>query len=144
VRRKAGYASTIKRIANKVGLRQAARKIKRSLKAVGVWENAGVDPNRPVLEDIDWDKTLAYVPSFSGFQGGYADVFLSPDMTDEQIQELCDDLKRQRDPKNGQPLLDAIYATEVFGTGPYAPKEPHLLLLAHEGGTSRRHLGTNP
>ena len=140
-RRKAGYASTIKRMANKVGLRQVARKIKRSLKAAGVWENAGVDPNRPVLEDIDWDKTRAYVPSFSGFQGGYADVFLSPDMTDEQIADLCEDLRRQKDPKNGTPLLDEIYTTEVFGKGPYAPREPRLLLLANDGITFRMELG---
>src|SRR6266487_1714734 len=140
-RRKAGYASTIKRIANKVGLRQAARKIKRSLKAVGMWENAGIDPNSPVLENIDWDKTLAYVPSFSGVQGGYADVFLSPDMTDEQIADLCEDLRRQRDPKNGTLLIDEIYTTEVFGKGPYAPREPRLLLLANDSITFRMELG---
>ncbi len=106
-----------------------------------MWENAGVDPNRPVLEDIDWDKTRAYVPSFSGFQGGYADVFLSPDMTDEQIADLCEDLRRQKDPKNGTPLLDEIYTTEVFGKGPYAPREPRLLLLANDGITFRMELG---
>lgn len=140
-RRKAGRASAIKRLANSLGLRPLARKLKRSLKAAGVWENAGVDATRPLLEDVDWERTLAYVPSFSGFQGGYADVFLNPAMTDEQIAELCDDLKRQKDPKNGKPLIDAIYTTEVFGNGPYAPREPHLLLLAQEGVTFRMDLG---
>lgn len=140
-RQKAGRSSTIKRVANSLGLRPLARKLKRSLKAAGVWENAGVEATRPLLEDIDWERTLAYVPSFSGFQGGYADVFLSPDMTEQQIAELCDDLKRQKDPKNGQPLIDDIYRTEVFGDGPFAPREPHLLFLAREGVTFRMDVG---
>jgi predicted AlkP superfamily phosphohydrolase/phosphomutase len=140
-RRKAGRASTLKRIANRLGLRPLARKLKRSLKAAGVWENSGVDATRPLLEDVEWESTLAYVPSFSGFQGGYADVFLSPDITEEQIAELCEDLKRQKDPKNGKPLIDVIYTTEVYGTGPYAPREPHLLLLAQDGVTFRMELG---
>jgi len=140
-RRKAGYASTIKHVANKAGLRGVARKIKRSLKAAGVWANPGIDPNRPLLENIDWDRTLAFVPSFSGFQGGYADIFLSPDMADEQLAELCEDLRRQRDPKNGSLLIDEIYTTEVFGEGPYAPREPHLLLLPRDGVTFRMDLG---
>ena len=140
-RKKAGLASMLKRIANRLGLRPLARKLKRSLKAAGVWENSGVDASRPLIEDIDWDKTLAYVPSFSGFQGGYADVFLNPDMTEQQVADLCEDLKRQKDPKNGKPLVDAIYTTEVFGSGQFAPREPRLLLLAHEGVTFRMELG---
>ncbi len=140
-RQKAGRSSTIKRVANRLGLRHLARKLKRSLKAAGVWEDAGIEAARPLLEDIDWERTLAYVPSFSGYQGGYADVFLSSDMTEQQIAELCDDLKRQKDPKNGQPLIDEIYRTEVFGDGPFAPREPHLLFLAHEGVTFRMDVG---
>lgn len=140
-RRKAGRAGALKRIANRLGLRPLARKIKRSLKAAGVWDNSGVDETRPLLEHVDWDQTLAYVPSFSGFQGGYADVFLNPEMTDEQIAALCEDLRSQKDPKNGQPLIDVIYTTEVFGSGPYAPREPHLLLLAQDGITFRMEMG---
>jgi predicted AlkP superfamily phosphohydrolase/phosphomutase len=140
-RKRAGLSSALKRVANQLGLRPLARKLKRSLKAAGVWENAGVDATRPLIEDIDWDKTLAYVPSFSGFQGGYADVFLSPAMTEQQVAELCEDLKRQKDPKNGKPLIDAIYTTEVFGSGQFAPREPRLLLLAQEGVTFRMEMG---
>ena len=139
--RKARSASTLKAVANRLGLRPLARKVKRNLKAAGLWEHAGIDPTRPQLEEIDWDRTLAFVPSFSGYQGGYADVFLGPDITEEQTAELREDLARQRDPKNGKPLIDAIYTTEVFGTGPFAPREPHLLLLAHEGVTFRMELG---
>src|SRR5258708_9448168 len=58
-------------------------------------------------------------------------------MTDEQINDLGGDLQQQRDPKNGQPLIDAIYTNEVNGTGPYALREPHLLLLPNDGITFR-------
>src|SRR5207247_5749103 len=34
-----------------------------------------------------------------------------------------------------------IYATEVYGSGPYAPHEPHLLLLPADGITFRVELG---
>jgi predicted AlkP superfamily phosphohydrolase/phosphomutase len=105
---------------------------------------SNVDPNalnRPTLENIDWERTLAYVPSLSGLPGGFADIFLHPSITEEQIAELCDDLKRQINPKNGQPLIDAIYTNEVYGTGPHVLREPHLLLLPREGVTFRVELG---
>jgi predicted AlkP superfamily phosphohydrolase/phosphomutase len=73
--------------------------------------------------------------------GGYADIFLSPAVTEEQIAELIDDLKRQVHPKTGKPLIDAIYTNEVYGNGPYTPREPHLLLLPNEGITFRVELG---
>jgi predicted AlkP superfamily phosphohydrolase/phosphomutase len=142
-RRRAGRSSMLKHVANRLGLRPLARRLKRSLKAKGVWSAEGVEATRPLLEDIDWEHTLAYAPSFSGFQGGYADVFLSPDITQEQIDELCADLRKQKDPKNGQPLIDELFTTEVFGEGPYAPREPHLLLLAREGITFRMELGNS-
>lgn len=143
-RQKSGRASQFRQFVTRLGLRQVARKLKRSLKTAGFWpkekfSEGGLE--RPALSDIDWEKTLAYVPSFSGFPSGYADIFLSPDMTQEQIDDLCADLKRQCHPKNGQPLIDAIYTTEVFGTGPFAPREPHLLLLPADGITFRVELG---
>jgi predicted AlkP superfamily phosphohydrolase/phosphomutase len=107
---------------------------------VGVWKTekfALGGLNRPVLEDVDWERTLAFVPSFSGFPSGFADIFLSPAMTDAQIADLCEDLKRQRDPVSGKPLIDEIYTNEVYGEGPYALREPHLLLLPNEGVTLR-------
>jgi predicted AlkP superfamily phosphohydrolase/phosphomutase len=143
-RRKSSRAARFRRLVTRVGLRSVARKLKRSLKTTGIW---GTDKfalgglNRPALEKIDWEKTLAYVPSFSGFPSGYADIFLSPDMTDEQKAELCEDLKRQKNPKNGILLLDAIYNNEVYGTGPFALHEPHLLLLPNKGVTFRVELG---
>lgn len=140
-RRKASKASTVRHVVTKLGMRQVARKVKRYLKASGAWHEPAVDGSRPQLEDVDWDKTLAYVPSFSGFQGGYADIFLSPEITDEQIAGLCEDLRRQRDPKNGNSLIDEIFTTEVYGKGPYEPREPHLLLLPNDGVTFRMDSG---
>lgn len=95
----------------------------------------------PLLDDVDWEHTLAYVPSMSGYGAAYADVFLNVDMDAERIAELSEDLKRKVDPKTGKPLIDAIYTTEVYGTGPYAPPEQHLLLLPTDGITFNMRLG---
>ncbi|GAC1384406.1 MAG: hypothetical protein NVSMB33_12870 [Ktedonobacteraceae bacterium] len=141
---KAHRAAQVRRLASQLRLRSLGRKIKRALKSAGAWSTSNVAPdglNRPTLENVDWEKTLAYVPSLSGLPGGYADIFLRPDISAEQIDMLCDDLKRQVNPKNGQPLIDAIYTNEVYGTGPYVLREPHLLLLPHEGVTFRVELG---
>ncbi|HBE26126.1 MAG TPA: hypothetical protein DDW33_10605 [Ktedonobacter sp.] len=142
-RRKSSRATRFRQIVTRMGLRSIARKIKRSLKTMGMWVppnfEAGLD--RPALNDIDWEQTLAYVPSFSGFPSGYADIFLSPDLSAERVEELRADLKNLKDPKNGQPLLDAIYSSEAYGSGPYAPSEPHLLLLPNDGVTFRVELG---
>jgi len=140
-RKQARRSSSMKHIANQLGLRPLARKIKRSLKAVGVWEEQGNSEERPLLEDIDWEKTLAFVPSLSGLQGGYADVFLSHDIQPDQVAALCADLKEQRDPKNGKALVRDIYTEEVYGTGQYAPREKHLLLIANDDITFRMDLG---
>jgi len=42
---------------------------------------------------------------------------------------------------SGKLLIDAIYSTEVFGIGPYASREPHLLLLPGDGITFNMSLG---
>ncbi len=143
-RYRAHRAVQVRRLASQLGLRPIGRMIKRTLKSAGVWSMSNVDPNalnRPTLENIDWERTLAYVPSLSGLPGGFADIFLHPSITEEQIAELCDDLKRQINPKNGQPLIDALYTNEVYGTGPHVLREPHLLLLPREGVTFRVELG---
>jgi predicted AlkP superfamily phosphohydrolase/phosphomutase len=142
-RRKSSRATRVRQVVSRLGLRSLARKVKRSLKTLGMWVppnfEAGLD--RPALSDIDWKRTLAFVPSFSGFPSGYADIFLNPDMKEEQIAELRADLMRQVDPKDGKPLIDAIYSTEVYGEGPFAPREPHLLLLPGDLITFRVELG---
>ncbi len=143
-RRRVKHAIQFKRFVSRIGLRSLGRKVKRKLKIAGLWSRTRFAPDgleRPIFDNIDWERTLAYVPSFSGFPGGFADIFLSPDITGEQVAELCDDLKHQVNPKNGKPLIDAIYTNEVYGTGPYILQEPHLLLLPNKGMTFRPELG---
>ena len=142
-RRRTNRAVQFRLLASRLGLRSLGRKIKRSMKSAGLWNTSEVADglSRPSLENIDWEHTLAYVPSLSGFPGGYADIFLHPAITEEQLTDLCNDLKRQVDPKDGRPLIDAIYTNEVYGQGPYALHEPHLLLLPNEGVTFRVELG---
>lgn len=128
---------------NQVGLLSLVRTVKKTLAGTGVVKRNLSQKDRPLLDDtnIDWEHTLAYVPSHSGYGGGYADIFVSNDLSDERLAELCEDLKRQVHPKTGQPLIDAIYTDEVFGTGPYAPRERHLLLLPTDGITFRVKMG---
>ncbi|HLI05586.1 MAG TPA: alkaline phosphatase family protein [Ktedonobacteraceae bacterium] len=130
----------LRRFVSQLGLRSPARKLKRSLKTLGLWKSSSFAPaglSSPGLEDVDWERTLAFVPSLSGFPGGFADIFLHPSLREEQVADLCDDLKQQRNPASGKPLIDAIYTNEVYGTGPFALREPHLLLLPQEGVTFR-------
>jgi predicted AlkP superfamily phosphohydrolase/phosphomutase len=140
-RSQASRYTTLKHTLRQVGLLSLARKTKRLLKKTGAIQEYIGDVLQPVLTDIDWEQTQAYVPSMSGFLGGYADIFLVHDLDEITLTELCDDLKRLRHPRTGQYLIDVIYATGVFGEGPYAPREPHLLLLPTDGITFRMNLG---
>lgn len=138
---KASRKSGLKHQLERVGLLALARWLKRQLKGAGVIKKRKGGVYRPVLADVDWKRTLAHVPSMSGYGGGYADIVLDPAIDTGHIDELIADLKRQADPKTGQPLIDAIYTTEVYGAGPFAPSEPHLLLLPTDGITFNMGLG---
>lgn len=125
-----------------LGLHSLVHRTRKALKSAGLIKKKRAGGlYRPVLSNVDWTQTVAYVPSLSGYGGGYADIFLSPEMSRKQIAELCEDLERQRDPVSGKALIDAIYTTEVYGTGPYAQREPHLLLLPSDGITFNMSLG---
>ena len=131
----------LKRTLGRMGLLTLARNARKGVKmSMGV-KGAFDDVCEPIGGDFDWEKTLAYAPSHSSFPGGYVDIFLSNNLDEESLTELCDDLKRQTDPRTGTLLVDALYTTEVFGDGPYAPREPHLLLLPKDGITFRLSLG---
>lgn len=132
--------SNVKHIITRLGLLPLARMVKRDFRAAGRTEQFE-DVSQPLSTDIDWKNTLAYAPSHSCFPGGYADILLSDNLDNERLKELCEDLKSLVDPLSGQPLLDALYTTEVFGAGPYAPRERHLLLLPGDGITFRMSLG---
>ncbi|HLI07086.1 MAG TPA: alkaline phosphatase family protein [Ktedonobacteraceae bacterium] len=141
-RKKASRFATLKHTLLRVGLLALAQRAKRILKSAGIIKkkkHGGV--YRPVMDDIDWEHTLAYVPSMSGYGGGYADIFLNANLPAERVQQLCENLKRQVDPATGKPLIDAIYTTEVYGQGPFAPREQRLILLPTDGITFNMALG---
>ncbi len=140
-RSRAGRMATLKYSLRKVGLLAVARKLKKALTRAGVEMGEQVSVYKPLLNEIDRERTLAFVPSHSGFPSGFANIFLSPNVSGAQVQELCEDLKRQVDPQTGKALVDAIYPTEAFGTGPFAPAEPHLIVLPNDGITFRMTLG---
>jgi predicted AlkP superfamily phosphohydrolase/phosphomutase len=135
-------SAALKRTLEQVGLLSLARKTKRALGRAGIAKSTVHDQQHySALSVIDWERSLACVPSHSGFGGGYADIFLSDDLSAEGLTELCADLKRQVDPRSGKPLVDALYTTEVYGTGPFAPTERHLIVLPSDGITFRVTLG---
>ena len=140
-REKARRNANLKHRMKQLGLLSLLRKAKRHLEASGVVKKYQGDVYQPLLTDIDWESTLAHVPSLSGFLGGYADIFLDDALDAERVAQLRDELQRQVNPRSGKPLVDAIYSTEVFGSGPFAPSEPHLLLLPTEGITFDMKLG---
>ena len=139
--------SSLKHNLKRMGLFSLARGGKKVLKSTGLLRTVGMRQGHTEgeiyqpLANVDWQHTLAYVPSRSCFAGGYADIFLDADCSAEQLSELREALTAQRDPDTGKPLLDAAFSTEVFGVGPYAPAEPHLLLLPGEGITFRLGFG---
>jgi predicted AlkP superfamily phosphohydrolase/phosphomutase len=140
-RDKASRLASVKHTLKRIGLLSLLQKVKRSLKGAGIIKKKSTSVYKPSLSDIDWTQTLACVPSMSGYGGGFADILLDARLEAGRIAELCDDLKRQVDPVTHQPLIDAIYTTEVYGTGPYAPREQHLILLPADGITFNMSLG---
>lgn len=140
-RNRASRYADLKHILKQMGLISVARKAKNTLKGYGVLKPHFTNFYQPMLTDIDWERTIAYVPSASGYGGGYVNIFFKDDFPAESLTELAEDLKRQVDPKSGKPLVNTAYTNEVFGIGPYAPREPHLLVLPSEGITFRMDLG---
>jgi predicted AlkP superfamily phosphohydrolase/phosphomutase len=142
VRERAIHKNMLRQTLKKAGLFELAKQIRSTLNTTRTTATR-YDPHALKISKIIWEKTLAFVPSSSGFGSGYADIFLSPSMDAERIADLRADLLQQVDPATGKTLLEAAYTTEVFGTGSYAPGEPHLLLLPNDGITFRRGPG-NP
>lgn len=140
-RNSARRSANLKHRMQQLGLLSLARKAKRRLEASGIVEKHRGDVYQPQLTEINWHETRAYVPSMSGFLGGYADIFLDELLDAEGLARLREELQRQVNPRTGKPLIDAIYSTEVFGSGPFAPAEPHLLLLPTDGITFDMKLG---
>ncbi len=127
----------LKRWLKLLGLLTLARKAKAMFRDMGLVKETMGDVTKPLLTDLDWQRTEAYVPSLSGYPGSYVDIFFREDVSPGRVAEVAEDLKRQVNPRNGQKLVDAIYTKEAYGKGPFAPREPHLLVLPTEGITFR-------
>jgi predicted AlkP superfamily phosphohydrolase/phosphomutase len=140
-RARAGRVNTLKHALRRAGLFDLARRGKAALEDAGWRRTPATDAHGTAGPDIIWERTLAYIPSTVCFGAGYADIFLSPHLDAECLSELVEDLQRQVDPLTGKTLVEAAYTAEVFGGGPYAPREPHLLLLPNEGITFRHSFG---
>lgn len=83
------------------------------------------------VPDLDWGNTHAWVLTPSGCVAGYADILLDDTLTEEQISELAAALQETRDPETGERLA-TIHREDAFGSGPFAPPERHLMLVAGE------------
>ncbi|GAC1381241.1 MAG: hypothetical protein NVS4B7_18760 [Ktedonobacteraceae bacterium] len=81
------------------------------------------------------------LPSWSCSSGGFADLTITREISTQEMADLRGELLAITDPTNGHKLIDAIYGTEVFGQGPFEPREGHLLLLPTDGYTFTPTLG---
>lgn len=96
---------------------------------------------KPLFEDIDWRKNRACVLSLTAFGSGTADIFMSPYATRDDMEELRLALSEERHPVTGEILAEAVYATDVYGSGPFRPEEDHIVLVPRPGVTFHLNMG---
>lgn len=140
MRRRAEWSGGIVALLWAMGLRGVPSKIRRQLHRLGVLERAQ-ELHAVALPDLDWSRTLAWLPSPSGAIAGYADIFIDDAMPEEQLNALQANLLALTDPETGQPLALEVYREDAFGTGPFAPRERHLILISGENTTPLPELG---
>ncbi len=90
---------------------------------------------KPLFENMDWAANRACVLSLTAFGSGMADIFMSPNASTEEMEELRQALAAERHPETGELLAEAVYATDVYGVGPFRPPEEHIVLLPVSGTT---------
>jgi len=135
--------NVVKRFLRALNLQRLSRRVRRQLRNKGIMT---VEKNAHAIEklpDLDWQNTLAWVPSNSGSIAGYVDIFLDDSMTEEQVSELKNALQEIRDPQNGQVLAVEIHREDAFGNGPFAPHERHIVVISGENTTLQNQLGQN-
>jgi predicted AlkP superfamily phosphohydrolase/phosphomutase len=121
-------------------LQKLARRVFRQLRRKGIMEmEKEHHPAR--LPDLDWGRTRAWIPSSSGALAGYADIFFDDTVSEDEIQQLQDDLCSLRDPDNGQLLVTTAHREDAYGRGLFAPKERHLIIQTGENTTLPTELG---
>ena len=96
---------------------------------------------KPLFEQIDWNENRACVLSLTAFGSGTADVVLSPHASKEEMEELRLALAAERHPLTGEPLAEAVYATDVYGEGPFRPASEHIVLVPSPGVTFHLTMG---
>ena len=133
--------ATFKRMGVIYPVRVAKRRILGRLPKSGHADDPAKMRMAPYLTRQEQRAAGVSMPSWSGTAGGYSVLRMSKPYSEQQIADLRGALEEIRDPSTGQTLLDAIYPTEVFGEGPYAPDEECLLLLANDGITFTPVLG---
>lgn len=94
-----------------------------------------------LLPDLDWQATRAWCQSPAGDLGGYADIYFDDSVTEEEIEQLASALLSIVEPQTGNKLVAEVHRETAFGTGPFAPRERHLIVIANEGMTFRISLG---
>ncbi|WP_165423708.1 alkaline phosphatase family protein [Ktedonosporobacter rubrisoli] len=139
-RRRAEILGMARKIVKVCNLQQPLRRLRSQLRRSGVLA-VEKEQHRAHLPELDWLRTDAWVPSASGFLAGYADIFLDKSLTEEEIQLLTDALCALRDPETGASLFLEAHRESVYGSGPFAPAERHLILLANEDTTLPTELG---
>lgn len=117
-----------------LGLVRKARKAYRNLDDQPMVEREG-SHFKPLFENMDWEANRACVLSLTAFGSGMADIFMSPNASEDEMEELRQALAAERHPETGELLAEAVYATDVFGVGPFRPPEEHIVLLPTSGTT---------
>jgi predicted AlkP superfamily phosphohydrolase/phosphomutase len=139
-RRHAKFVGYLRSAIRALKLQKIARRAFRQLQHKGVLE-MGKEHHPARLPNLDWSRTHAWIPSMSGALAGYANIFFDDTVSEEEIQLLLDDLCVLRDPENGQLLVTEAHREDVYGRGPFAPKERHLIIQAGENTTLPTELG---
>jgi hypothetical protein len=90
------------------------------------------------LADIDWERTLAYMPTPGSFglnlnlRGRQSRGLVDPAERAAVEAALIDYLGSLRDPQGGGPLFAAVLPAERAYAGPYAGRAPDLLLVPND------------
>lgn len=127
-----------KQLLNRFGMLEYGRAIKLRLSHT---QGQSLTKVRPYVTHQQQEAMGVSVASWSCSSGGYADLCITRLLSTQQRADLRGDLQSLTDPCNGQPLVSAIYDTEVFGRGPFQPDTTHLLVLPTEGYTFTPLLG---
>lgn len=139
-RRRTEMLGVARNVIRRLNLQRVARLLRSQLRRRGVIA-VEKEQHAAHLPDLDWANTHAWIPSASGFLAGYADIFLDESLSEEAINDLLAELRALRDPESGEPLIIEAHREDIYGKGPFAPPERHLIILANESTTLPTELG---